>query len=45
MDYHIKQRKWEEIFKYLLKRNDIKAKDEHKTRKFIEAIWYIRPAA
>ena len=41
MDYHIQSNVWKQIFLKLHKKNDIRAKDEKKTRLFIEAIWYV----
>ena len=41
MDYRIKEREWEAIFKLLQKREDIDSSNETKVRIFIEAAYYV----
>lgn len=41
MDYFIKEREWEEIFKILRNSKDIHTNNELQLRRFIEAVWYI----
>lgn len=41
MDYFIKDREWEEIFKIQRSFKDIHTKNEQQLRKFMEAVWYV----
>lgn len=41
MNYYIKQREWEQIFKILQIRKDINSINEAKLRRFIEAVYYV----